>query len=76
MNTIPGLEDLVRNLVVNQRRTHKFVSEILQSTYPSLSGLSARSVRRFCRQHAIHGTSRLTDNDIDNCVRGSIRKVI
>ncbi len=38
--------EYVKDLVVNQRKTHSEVSLILQEVFPGKRGLSERSVRR------------------------------
>ena len=48
LKNLPGAEDLIRRLVVNDQKTYKQVSEELHRVYPDIRGLSTRSVRRFC----------------------------
>ena len=75
LDGIPGVEDIVRRCIVNEKRTHLFVSELLNVMYPNTAGLSERSVRRFCLKHGIHGMSRLSDGEIDHYVKESVNKV-
>ena len=76
MATIPGIEDYVRKRIVEDRATHKVVSEELKRMYPSVSrGLSSRSIRRFCETRDIHASSRLSDTQLDIVMRTNIHKV-
>ncbi len=76
LETIPGAENYIRKRIVEDRATHKVVSEELKLLYPWLSrGLSRRSIRRFCEVHDFHATSRLADTQLDMVVRTSIHKV-
>lgn len=73
---IPGAWSLIRRLVVDERKTHKYVSRELKRIYPSVSrGLSERSVRRFCSEKGIHSTSRLDDGTLDAAVRRCVSRV-
>ena len=70
-----GIEDFIRR-IVEGRVSHKHLSEELMSMYPHIKrSLSQMSVRRFCDAHNIHGTSRLTDAELDTAVSGCVRKV-
>ena len=76
MNSIPGIEQLVRLKVVTERKSHRIVSQELKDAYPNLArGLSERSVRRFCSLNRIHVTSRLTDTNLDRVVSSSVSMV-
>ena len=51
---------------VNNRSTHKAIAEELQRLFPGVyRGISARSVRRFCANYNLHGTSRLPNPALD-----------
>lgn len=76
LEAIPGVEDYIRKRVVEDRATHKVVSEELKLIYPWISrGLSSRSIRRFCEAHDFHATSRLADTQLNVVVRSSIHNV-
>ena len=71
-----GIEDFIRRRIVEDRVSHKRLSEELMSMYPHIKrGLSQMSVRQFCDADNIHGTSRLTDAELDTAVSGCVRKV-
>lgn len=75
LDTIPGVEDFIRDRV-EQGATHKVLSDELKASYPLISrGLSSRSVRRFCEARDIHSSSRLSDVQLDTVVKTSIHKV-
>ena len=72
---ITGIENFIRIRIVEDRVSHKCLSEELMSMYPHIKrGLSQMSVRRFCDAYNIHGTSRLTDAELDTAVSGCIKK--
>ena len=74
--TLPGAYDMVRALVLEERRSHKHFSLELKRRYPMMQcGLGERSVRRFCNDHDIHATSRVTDQTLDVAVRSCVAKV-
>lgn len=75
MDSIPGIVSIVSQWVVQERRTHSYVSEQLKHMYPATRGLSVRSVERFCSRHNIHASSRLTDADVDEAVKEAVAMV-
>ena len=76
LEEITGIENFIRRRIVEDRVSHKRLSKELMSMYPHIKrGLSQMSVRRFCDAHNIHGTSRLTDAELDTAVSGYIKKV-
>ena len=76
LEDISGVEDFIRRRIVEDRVSHKRLSEELMSMYPYVRrGLSQMSVRRFCDAHNIHATLRLTDSELDTAVRSCVRKV-
>lgn len=71
------LEGLVVNAVIClkievEHWTHNDVGSLLQSQYPSLKGLSSRSIRQFCKKHNIHATSRLSQKDLARVVATTV----
>ena len=60
---------------VNNGYTHQSIALELQQHYPSLRGLSARSVRRFCYRNQIHHSSRLSATEIDAVVERYVGQV-
>ena len=76
LEAIPAATLIIRKLIVEERRSHQDVSVILKEKFPYLSqGLSSRTVRRFCKTHNIHRTSRLEGGAVDRIVRTAIQKV-
>ncbi len=75
MESLSGIEMLIREKVEVYRKTHEEVSYDLKRLYPSVRGLSAMSVRRFCNRHCIHKTARLDVYSIDRIVSVNIMKV-
>ena len=76
MNSIPGIEQLLRQKVVIERKSFPVVSQELKEAYPNFTrSLSSWSVRWFCNQNGIHGTSRLTDANLDRVVANSVSMV-
>ena len=73
LRSLPGIERLLKKKVVDERKTYETVSQELN---PSLTcGLSARTIRRFCSDHDIQSTSRLTDAQMDRVVAAQVAKV-
>ena len=73
--TFPNVEHFIREKIVNERKTLRDVSRELTAMNPGMRGISARSIRRFCHQHNIHATSRLSRFQLDRVVATSIKKV-
>ncbi len=67
--------EYVKDLVVNQRKTHSEVSLILQEAFPGKRGLSERSVRRFCCENDLHSQRRVSNADLEQCARAVVAKV-
>ena len=65
----------VRKLVVKDRRSHRDIGEELRRRYPTMRGLNARSVGRFCETYDIHSTSRVSDLELDTYVRNGVARV-
>ena len=64
----------IKELVEKRAKTHKEVSEILRQGYPSVEGLSDRSVRRCCatnniQRHDSGLTIRLSPLHKTNCLK-------
>ncbi len=73
MDSIPRVYELIRKMVVEERRTHKDISFELQRRCPSIKrGLSERSVRRYMD---IHPTSRIRDAFLDATIRYCVTRV-
>lgn len=76
LESIPGAGSLVKKLVLEEKRSHSYVSEVLKAVFPYVSrGLSWRSVRRYCERNNVHRTSRLQDCVVDRLVLTNIQKV-
>ena len=72
---LPGIEDFIKKKVIIERKSYKLVSEELRVVDPSMRGLTSRSIRRFCTEHGIYATSRLTNSHLDRVVATSVAKV-
>ena len=72
LGRIPGIEAFIKQRVETQFKSHKDVSEELKRLYP---GVSYMSVRRFCTEHNIHKTARITDHCLDRLVSQNVLKV-
>ena len=76
LGRIPGVVDLLHKKLVVERKTYEAVSYDLKMSYPNLDrGLGARGIRRFCKEHNIHGTLRINDAQLDLAVACSIAQV-
>ena len=75
LRSIPGISDLIERKIVHECKTHKQVSEDLKRLFPGQTGLSTRSVRRFCCEEGIRRTSRVTDTQLDRVVANTVAKV-
>ena len=76
ITSCPGAYNLIFQMVVNEKRSHKYVSEKMKRMFPHLSrGLSIRSIRRYCAAKNIHSTSRLPDYAIETIVKMSVDRV-
>ena len=64
LETLPGIIYFITMRVVFEKKSYREISE-LQALYPQMTGLSARSIRRFCARHEISSTSRLSASQID-----------
>lgn len=50
--------------LIQEKMTHEQISYKLKAENPSVRGLSAMSVRRFCKQHGIGRNCKLTNEEI------------
>ena len=76
LGRIPGIEAFIKHRVETQFKSHKDVSEELKRLYPGMGrGVSYMSVRRFCTEHNIHKTARITDHCLDRLVSQNFLKV-
>lgn len=75
LEDIPHIQGFVRQRIVEDRISHHRLSNELKQIYPNMRGLSAMSVRRFCRNNDIHATSRISDIQLDTAVRNCIVQV-
>ena len=66
--------DFIEQLV-DQGYTHRSIADILRISFPGVRGLSERSVRRFCEQHGIQYSQRLSDADLKHAVASVVRQV-
>ena len=75
LETLPGMIYFITMRVVFEKKSYREISSELQALYPQMTGLSARSIRRFCARHEISSTSRLSASQIDVIVQSSISQV-
>ena len=75
LEQLPNIESIIRHYIVVEKRSYESVSDELKRQYGSTRGLSTRSIRRYCRQHDIQQTSRLSQDQIDIVVAGNVSKV-
>ena len=76
LEEISGIEGFIRRRVELERKTHEQISEAVQQLYPGTKGLSSRSVRRFCNNHNIHATSRLSPPELSRVVSTAVSQVL
>ncbi|XP_065826874.1 uncharacterized protein [Oscarella lobularis] len=67
-------EDDVRAYIA-QGFTHDKISDLLTGQFPSVRGFSARSVRRYCKEHDIHWTTPVTDDELQREVEKGVEAV-
>ena len=67
-------EDEIRRRIL-RGNTYKQVSQYLHSASNSIRGLSARSVRRFCRSRGIRYRCNLSDGELDSVVQRFVSRV-
>lgn len=66
----------IKELVENQGKTNKEISQLLKHNFQGVCGLSERSVRRFCAEKGIRRhDSNLTSSDVDKVVSSAIARV-
>lgn len=58
--------------MVTRGMTHRYISEVYKNRFPARSGLSERSVRRFCLLHGLHKPRGV---HLDNIVKASVLEV-
>lgn len=59
--------------LLNDKKSHKEISDIFKSMYPGVRGLSERSVKRFCSKHNM--TSRKSQEEINRLTASAVREV-
>ena len=69
--------DLKENIekLVKSGKTYEVISKELKDQNPDCCGLSARSVRRFCRGHQIVKKSLLEKEKLDSIVKEEVLQV-
>ena len=68
MSALTDSEGFIRDKIEKGRWTHKQISAFLEENHPGQRGFSVRSVGRFCSYMAIHKTSQIDDNKLDETV--------
>ena len=66
---------LIQHLVVVNGYTHAQVSRFLLQQNPGERGFSERCVRRFCQEHGILRSSRLSMHELDRVVSRTVSQV-
>lgn len=74
MASLEFADAFIRNRVFNNG-TYNSIAVELQQRNPSIRGLSARSVRRYCNDNGICRSSRLTSNEVDDAVERAVSLV-
>ena len=72
---LEDLTDYVRDKIVNEKWSHRQLSEYLQARYPGLRGFSVRNIERFCAAKGIHRTCRIPTLDLDKVVSEAVTMV-
>ena len=68
-------EDFIRNLIQNEQKSFKQVSQIMKEMLPNTTrGLSEHNIRRFCIIHNI--SPRIANEDVEQIVEESILQVL
>ena len=81
LQKMAGVEEVVTlryvsELVEEQEKTHREVSDILRQEHPGVHGLSERSVRRYCATNGIRRhDSHLTRGTVDEVVASAAAEV-
>ena len=68
-------EEIVRQKIEVEGRTHERLSDFLRAENPSTRGLSTLSVRRYCCVNDIRKTPRLRHEEVEEAVRQAISEV-
>lgn len=75
LENLPAIEEFIRERVEKHCLSHEDISQQLEMLYPAIRGTSAASVRRYCRNHAIHKTARLDSSALDRLVFQNVMRV-
>ena len=67
-------ENLVIDLIENQKLSYEQANSALKERFPGVRGLSSRSIRRFCSKRRI--SSRVTTEKVTEMVMEASSKVI
>ena len=67
-------ENLVSDLIENQKLSYKQARNVLKERFPSVQGLSSRSVWRFCSRRSI--SSRVSTDKVTEMLMEASNKVI
>ena len=70
-----GVESYIRERIEVDHETHEQVSQALQQQYPGTTGLSSRSIRRYCCDNNIHATSRFSWSELSRVVGTAVSQV-
>ncbi|KAK3729669.1 hypothetical protein QZH41_011478 [Actinostola sp. cb2023] len=76
-----GVEELIeqcfiRKLVEDEKKTHKEIATVLRQAFPRITGISERSVRRYCAKYNIHRRdSSLSTEVLDSLITSAVAKV-
>ena len=67
--SVKAVHELVQNHTLEE------VSNILQTEFPNQRGLSVKSIKSFCQAHGIAKRNIVTDDELDQIVKSSVRQV-
>ena len=76
LEDIDGIQSYIQHAKEVERKTNAQISAELQQTFPTMRGLSQRSVERFCADHKIAATSRLDAQSLSRVVKSAVSEVI
>ena len=73
INIVPSICEI--SDMVKSGKTYAEISRTLQQKNPGSKGLSAISVRRFCKENCMNKNTCISDCNLDNIIRQSISEV-
>lgn len=71
---VPGLKEIIAARRA-EGRTYSEISEELRMTRRDTRGFSARSIERFCEEHGIRRSARLSKDNLSKVLATAVAKV-